>query len=336
MHLPQPKTAFAVPVMAALLLSTPGSQAMPMAMSSVVSGVKALLPRSVEARGFNGMGPITLFNAVKDYLKDANAYDPSVPNKCTLFMETTDGGNCRTSIQCLQTDKAGVALPDWNVCYLNGRQFFTHPEIGDFSIQYTKAGGVDGNKEDGLHDPILRLNNLNNNEDFNVQSFIDQSEGQHGKLCEKTKNVNRGIVYKCGIPKVGTAAFGLSIFKPVDPSPGFTSGWCTMHVIQHQRNEYGIGGDYAFDVIVYDAAHKIIGLVQRQPIDAGSKTLSVTSHLPLTVGIEAKGGDGDAVVFRYGDQTWKSGDGSHQNTFGSGPRNGFEYGNREGDMGFNC
>jgi hypothetical protein len=170
-----------------------------------------------------------------------------------------------------------------------------------------------------------------------VQKFIDESKGDTGNLCEKKKNTQgRGISYTCGIPKIGTAAFGLSIFKPVDPAPGFTPGWCTMHVVQYQRNEYGIGADYAFDVIVYDAAGKVIGLTQQQPIDGNSKTLSVTSHLPWTVEVEAKGGDSDPVIFKYGDQTWQNNEASHQSTFGNGPRHGFEYGNREGDMGFTC
>jgi hypothetical protein len=72
MHFPQLKTAVAVPVMTAMILSTPGTQAMPTA-ASLVSGVKSLLPRAIEARGFNGMGPVTLYLAVKDYLKDRNA-----------------------------------------------------------------------------------------------------------------------------------------------------------------------------------------------------------------------------------------------------------------------
>ncbi|KAJ4375394.1 hypothetical protein N0V83_002481 [Neocucurbitaria cava] len=209
--------------------------------------------------------------------------------------------------------------------------------IAEFSIQYTKAGGVDGNSEDGLHNPILKFANLNNWEAMDVQAFIDNSAGEHGNLCKKTKaNLGRSIVYECGIPKLGTSAFGLSIYKPVDESPGFTSGWCTMHVVQHQRNEYGIGGEYAFDVIIYDAAGKVIGSTQAAPIDGSSKSLSVSSHLPYTVDLIASGGDADPVVFKYGDQTWQNGDGSHQNTLGNGPENGYEYGDREGDMGFNC
>jgi hypothetical protein len=89
-------------------------------------------------------------------------------------------------------------------------------------------------------------------------------------------------------------------------------------------------------VIIYDGAGKEAGATQLAAIDAGSKTLSVPSKLPYTVDIVAAGDDKADVTFKYGDQTWSSGDGSHQNTFGTGARHGFEDGNREGDMGFNC
>jgi hypothetical protein len=122
MHLPVVRN-IAVPAMAALLLSTPGAQAMPTSVSAVVSGVKSMLPSSLEARGFNGMGPVSLYLAVKDYLKDRNAYDPSVPNKCVLVVSTTDGGHCTTSINCENNDVNFRKVGDWNVCYLNGNQF---------------------------------------------------------------------------------------------------------------------------------------------------------------------------------------------------------------------
>jgi hypothetical protein len=70
MHFPQLQTTIVVPVIAALLVSAPGAQAMPAAVSSMVSNVRT----SIEARGFNGMGPVMLYLAVKDYLKDRNAY----------------------------------------------------------------------------------------------------------------------------------------------------------------------------------------------------------------------------------------------------------------------
>lgn len=44
--------------------------AMPAMLSSMVRSIKP----AVEARGFNGMGPVSLYLAIKDYLKDANAY----------------------------------------------------------------------------------------------------------------------------------------------------------------------------------------------------------------------------------------------------------------------
>ncbi|KAH7408213.1 hypothetical protein DE146DRAFT_645574 [Phaeosphaeria sp. MPI-PUGE-AT-0046c] len=336
MHLPQVSTTVIVPAMAVLLATAPGAQAMPAIPAMLSSMVKSIKP-AVEARGFNGMGPVSLYLAIKDYLKDANAYDPSVPNKCNIFMATTAGGNCETSINCRMSDNAYEKLPGWNVCYLGGRQYFNHPDIGDFSITFSKAGGKDGNHEDGLHDPILQFANLNDWEPMDVQKIMDDSKGKHGNLCKKTNVAGtQRITYECGIPKIGTAAFGLSIFKPVDPAPGFAPGWCTMHVIQHQRNEYGVGSEYEFDVIIYDHDKKVIGKVQRAAINAGSKTLSVTSKLPYTVEVEAKGGDTDPVKFSYGGQVWQNNDKSHQSTFSNGKEHGYEYGNREGDMGFTC
>jgi hypothetical protein len=69
MHLSQLQSTVAVPAIAALLFSVPGAHAMPASIHSMVSAVK-----SVEARGFNGMGPVSLYLAVKEYLKDSNAY----------------------------------------------------------------------------------------------------------------------------------------------------------------------------------------------------------------------------------------------------------------------
>lgn len=107
-------------------------------------------------------------------------------------------------------------------------------------------------------------------------------------------------------------------------------------MVQYQRNEYGIGSEYAFDAIIYDNDKKIVGKMQRGAIDPTSKSLSVTSKLPYTVEIEAKGGDTDPVKFSYGGQVWQDNDQGHQSTFTNGKEHGYEYGNREGDMGFSC
>jgi hypothetical protein len=74
MHLPQLRSTFAVPVLAMLLLSPCETQAMPTTTASAVSEAFALQPRTVEARGWNGMGVVTLALAVKEFLKDKNAY----------------------------------------------------------------------------------------------------------------------------------------------------------------------------------------------------------------------------------------------------------------------
>ncbi len=54
--------------------------------------------------------------------------------------------------------------------------------------------------------------------------------------------------------------------------------------------------------------------VQLAAIDANSKSLSVDHQLPYTVEVIAAGDDDAPVVFKYGDQTWQSGDGTHQST----------------------
>lgn len=109
-----------------------------------------------------------------------------------------------------------------------------------------------------------------------------------------------------------------------------------MHVVQWQRNRDGVSDDYDFDVLIYDDNKTKIGQVVKTAIDPGTKSLSVTSLLPLTVVVTAKGDDTGSVGFAYGDQSWSSGDGSHQSTLGTGPKYGFESGKREGNMGFTC
>lgn len=98
---------------------------------------------------------------------------------------------------------------------------------------------------------MLQFANFNNWEKFDVQSFIEDEEDQpHGKLCKKEGG--RILTWTCGIPQIGQALYGLSNYNPPSNEPGFTPGWCTMHVVQHQRNEYGVGADYAFDVVIFD------------------------------------------------------------------------------------
>lgn len=72
--------------------------------------------------------------------------DPQVPDKCVLEAVTYNGGACSASLDC--TTGSMAVFNDWNVCYLDGEQFFHDDRVGDFSITFTKAGGVNSD-EDG-------------------------------------------------------------------------------------------------------------------------------------------------------------------------------------------
>lgn len=48
-----------------------------------------------------------------------------------------------------QSEIGHVVNDAWNVCYKDGEQFMHDDGLGDFSVTFTKAGGVDGNTEDG-------------------------------------------------------------------------------------------------------------------------------------------------------------------------------------------
>jgi hypothetical protein len=163
MHSPQLRSLLAVPVIAAVLLSSAGTQAMPTSVTSLNSRTDASLQARAAKTGFNGMGIPSLIAAIRDFLKDRNAYvcsrissrsipaptytnlttlqDLDVPNKCILDMRTTNGGQCETTIQCIH-DVQPQKLPDWNVCYIHGRQFFNHPAIGDCKLSFLRCHNI--------------------------------------------------------------------------------------------------------------------------------------------------------------------------------------------------
>ena len=119
------------------------------------------------------------------------------------------------------------------------------------------------------------------------------------------------------MPVLGKEGFGLDSNTAVQTS-NFAPDWCTMHVVQYQRNEIGVGADYQFDVLIYYANRTPIGQIQKQAIDHNTKTLNMNSNLPYVAVISATGGDGDAdaVVFAYGGQNWGSNDQEYHSNFG--------------------
>ncbi|KAL8796249.1 MAG: hypothetical protein Q9195_001364 [Heterodermia aff. obscurata] len=305
------------------------------ASSSALPGPDLKWKQSLSPRGFNGFGIASLIDAVWDYLKPNNAYDPVVPNKCVITMQTDSGSNCITFVQCEQIDSWGTVMPDWNVCYLNGRQFFTDPHIGDFSIEFTQAGGINGNTEDGLHHPQLRLANINNWDIIDVQTISDAALGNDGggNLCTWVEGASSGTTlgWQCGVPFTGDDnGFGLDSNTIVHTN-GYQPGWCTYHIQQYQHNENGFGNTYGFSVIIYDAAKAPIGQISKQAVpDDGSNTLNMDSNLPYVLEIHAPGPDDAAVTFNYGADSWSSDD-SSRCSMGA-----YDSGSRNGDCGFTC
>ncbi|KAK8069848.1 hypothetical protein PG994_006464 [Apiospora phragmitis] len=317
------------------------------AAATILSGVRrgeAGTGAVVAPREMAGLNVWKLYDAVKDYLTAKNAYDPDVPDKCVL-LRTTAGGYCQTYVNCRQNNGYGDRMGPWSACFLGGRQYFRHDLVGDFSVTFTQAGGKDGNKEYGLHDPVLQFAALNNWEEMKVQDVLDaqkKSGNNERQLCtgrDEGAGTERKS-WRCGLPQLKRAsvsAFGINLMYPDADQKSYNPG--TAHVIQYQRNRYGNGDKFAFGVQIFDGAGAQIGHYQKTAVDDKS-WLSVKSKLPYTFDMQAGKGGKDAVAFKYNGQTWDCGGdkssasgSSHQCTL---KKSGYENGDREGNMGFNC
>lgn len=106
-----------------VLMAVGLSSAVPTSSNTIVAQRQEPSMPAVESRGFNGMGPASIIRAVIEYLKPANAYDPSTPDKCVLEFKTTAGGDCMTYVQCKETDSLGsLSNPAvWSQCFVNGK-----------------------------------------------------------------------------------------------------------------------------------------------------------------------------------------------------------------------
>jgi hypothetical protein len=188
---------------------------------------------------------------------------------------------------------------------------------------------------------VYKLKDFNNWEPWDIEKIMDDHAGQGGgALCNYGGNAAiQEKLWKCGIPLAGTSLFGHSLIgEDTPPDAGYTPGWCTAHVSQYQRGQYGTGERYAFDITLYDGAGAQIGHVQKREVDEGGY-LSMTSPLPYTLDLSSGQKDEDPVSFCYAGECWSCDDGNggaHGCTLGDGPENGYEYGDREGDFGFTC
>jgi hypothetical protein len=134
---------------------------------TVAAAAVAMLPSSVLAVP-SALKPRFKASITKDALKAIEgAIGPETtrtwdikqnPQMCKVYMETTDGANCYAKVECddgvreYNEGKAG-----WNVCYLGGRQFFTDPRIGEFSITFAEK---DRYPAQGLTGPRLQVKNV--------------------------------------------------------------------------------------------------------------------------------------------------------------------------------
>ncbi|KAJ6437861.1 protein kinase domain-containing protein [Purpureocillium lavendulum] len=317
----------------------------------VLSLKKETLDRGLKASG----AELPLFEAGDDAVVEWRAmtlvlidqlYDriqPRMDKGVHLTMaQLLEAGTWNTkSAGCPNNDSIPDEL-DTPVCEMGKTQYFKHPDLGDLSVTFTEAGGINGNKEDGLHHPALQFKALNNWEQIRVQDIIDAHPGDTGNLCEKKKsNGGRTLEWTCGFPKltkVSSSAFGINLMNPDSKGKGYAKGWCTAHVVQYQKNEFGTGSDYRFAVQIFDAKKNQIGHVQKAAV-AKNRYLGVASKLPYKLVVKAGKVDSDPVSVCYGDQCWtcdENGGGRHGCTLGHGKDNGYENGDREGDMGFTC
>jgi hypothetical protein len=109
------------------------------------------------------------------------------PQMCKIYMETTDGANCYASVTCDDgTREYNAGKAGWNVCYVGGRQFFSDPRIGEFSITFTQK---DGESAEGLTNPVLQLKNVGNWKEIDVYGLAHEyyehqfCEGRDGRDC---------------------------------------------------------------------------------------------------------------------------------------------------------
>lgn len=215
------------------------------------------------------------------------------------------------------------------------------PMIGDFSITFTEAGGVNGNTQDGLHNPILQLAQIGNWQPIDVQGEVAkiQAGQKSGVLCDADGN-DGGYTWNCGVPQVGYSNFGLTNTPPITTGT-YVPGRCGIHFIEYQIPS----GDHQYYLAarVVDAQGSLLAQAGNSYEVGGTKVaasspVGIDSALPYVVVITVplpgslgpKGNTDTApVAFAYAGQTWGSSD--SQCKVGK-----YDSGARQGDCTFSC
>ncbi|SPO01391.1 uncharacterized protein DNG_04067 [Cephalotrichum gorgonifer] len=119
---------------------------------------------------------------------------------------------------------------------------------------------------------------------------------------------------------------------------GFSEGWCTAHIVQHQRWQGVVGDRFKFSLQIFDGKGKSIYNKLYQEVNE-QNVLSVWTVLPYSIEIQAGNNDKDFVNICYAGQCFSCDDndgGAHGCTLGNGKEYGYEDNERKGDFGFSC
>ncbi|KAL8868797.1 MAG: hypothetical protein Q9174_004744 [Haloplaca sp. 1 TL-2023] len=283
---------------------------------------------------------------------DHNAWDYEAHSSmCKIYMRTEDGGNCHADVICSEGNER--QYDDWSNCFIDGVNNFTDPDIGPFSITFTKK---DDECQDGLCGPILALKYVGDYYPWDVDALSKEAQERSENavddgpsdnpdsknLCEETNRY--GTVFdpniesnRCGVPKIGKN-YGDGDIDSQGPTndDGYAPGWCYVHVTQYQKKDPAANPDetedanYHLDITIYDENEDIVGEVSKARAKAW-EPVEVTGKLPFPLLVTAEDEDKDPVLFEYADQKWAYADVYHGCNFGA-----YDSGNRDGDCGFDC
>ncbi|KAG8532950.1 uncharacterized protein KY384_002828 [Bacidia gigantensis] len=233
-----------------------------------------------------------------------------LPDLCAVQMSTHASGGCKMSVECTDGKKE---YNNFQVCEIGKQQKWHDDRIGDFSVEYTKAGGINSDT-DGLTAPVLRFKGIGNWQDIDVNSLgqKDCDPNLHcddsGDVC-KEEDDHETKTWTCGIPKLGKASNVGDVPLGNDfkvGKDGYAHGTCWMHIVQHQKPDPS-KDNYSCEVWVKDANSHDIGW--RYPAVEMDKPLWVTSPLPHTIYLRTGAVDDDPITVTYGKEKWSTDNG---------------------------
>ncbi|KAF1844428.1 uncharacterized protein K460DRAFT_290108 [Cucurbitaria berberidis CBS 394.84] len=326
--------------------------------TSGIVAAAAILLQSQQVQAFPGTGLIARqkANILLSFLELFSTFFPKAetawdikkhPQMCKVYMETRDGGNCKAKVTCDDGEKEyNPGGAGWNACFVGGRQYFTDPRIGDFSITFKEKNGA--GQGEGLTTPSLQLKYVGDWREFPVNELAE-AYSKHNDCDENgaspfrecgdgpyvctygdypAMGIETGISsartkkYICGVPKIGKGGGGIDSNAPTNDK-GFAPGQCGVHVKQYQKPDAS-KDSYSLEVYVNDANENKIGEVGKS-----GPNVSLASKLPLTLEVKTGGIDKDPVSFAYGGDSWTSDD--KRCKVGS-----YDSGARQMDCGFTC